>query len=165
LSTAHGSPCYSFLAEGASRHSPVLVVEITPTGSESWCGEFFGGADHLTRLAATPDPDALLVVARGVGYLVPVATPDRYSALPLRPVVETVPSGDADVLLCAGLTKLLALGDGAAVAWVSARLVADGFDEVRVAGDVVVVRGRELASDRQVEITLDLRSGTVVDRR
>lgn len=165
LIDARNSPCHSFVTEGVSRHSPVFTVKITPVEGDAWCGEFFGGNDPLTRLATTPDPEALLAVARGVGYVVPVATPDRYGVVPLRPVIDVVPSVDNDVVLCVGLTKIVALGRGPAVAWASPRLVADGFDEVRIAGEVVVVRGRGLASDSDAEITLELKSGRVVDRR
>lgn len=151
----------AFVTEGVARGAPAVALSVAPAGGDRWQGEFFGRPNAPSYVASTPDPRVVLVVAGGVGYLADVDEPARYDVVTADPIRDVVPAPEAGVLLCVGLTTLTALGPGRAVAWTSPRLVADGFSEVRVGSGVVVVRGRAPMAGSDVELVLDLRSGTL----
>jgi hypothetical protein len=153
---------YEFTAVNVGSAAPTLVLTVSPDGRETWRGEFLGGQDSYCGVASTPDPDVVLVVARGVGYLVPVESPDEYVVVPLRPIVDVVVGAQSRAVLCVGLTSIAAIGERGAIAWQSSRLVADGFDEVRIASTLAVARGRSPNSADQIEVTVDLQSGQVI---
>lgn len=157
-------PDHTFLTEGVSRLAPALEVTVTTAGGREWSGEFFGGRDSLTKLVHGPAPDLLVAVAGGVGYIVPVNSPADYSVIPLRPVTEVRPVLAIGLLICVGLTALSAIGPDGKLRWISPRLVADGFAEVRIAASSIVARGWDAPAHREVEVTLDTRSGEIVAR-
>lgn len=157
-----GAPDVEFSSEGVSHLAPTYALAVKPDGGSEWRGEFFGGRASLNEVVNGPAPDLLIAIAGGVGYVVPVKGPAHYSVAPVRPVTQVVAVPDAHVVICVGLTKLSAIGADGRVAWTSARLVADGFFEVRVSASGLVLRGRDPAAAQDVEMTIDPVTGTVV---
>ena len=119
---------------------------------------------HSPKLAHGPAPDLLIAVAGGVGYIVPVSNPAGYSVIPLRPVTDVQRMPAVGLVICVGLTALAAGGPEGNLRWSSPRLVANGFREVRIATSSIVVRGWDAPAHRNVEVTLDPRSGDVIAR-
>jgi hypothetical protein len=152
----------SFVANGVVTASPAAVLAVTPDTGQSWQGEFFGHRDALCYVAATADPTLMLVVAGGVGYVVDVIDPARYTVLDLRPIRTVLIAAHARLVVCAGTVALTALGGGGKQVWSTARLVADGIEEVRVGSDFVLVRGRGTVGAREIEITVDIYTGKVL---
>jgi hypothetical protein len=154
---------FEFTASGVSLLTPAIDLLVVLDSGRKWRGRFFGGREGLNQLRRSPNPNVLVVVAGGVAYLVPVDAPRNYLVLPIQPVREVFSSPRCSALVIVGFTKLLAVGADGEVMWASPRLVADGFSEVRLGDEVIVVRGREVGSGRDIEITLDLSSGEVLD--
>lgn len=160
--------CYSsrpadvrFVTEGVSELAPGLSLVVT-MGDSSWFGEFFGDTgEECSLVVEGVGPETLFVVSKGVGYLVEADEPATYSVASLRPIHEVLVAREAEVLLLVGQTTLSALGATGEL-WTSNRLVGDGFTEVRVASSVIVVRGYEAFTGRDLELTIDIRSGEVV---
>lgn len=159
-----GPPDVSFVAEGVSRSAPVFAIDVVGTKGRRWRGDVFGGRDPLRRLVNGAAPDVLLVIAGGVGYAVPADTPEAYAVLDLRPVTEVLPAVDAKLVICVGLTKVVAIGPDGSLVWTSSRVAADGISGARIGSHVVVVSGWDAPSHREVETTLDLNSGATIAR-
>jgi hypothetical protein len=161
VGSAHGSAAV-VAADNVSTSAPRVVLAVTNADGVMWEGEFFGGSDPLDLVASTPDQDVFLVVAGGVGYLARPADPRAYTVVPMRPIQEVHSCTTARITLCVGLTKLLAIGLGGEIAWISSALAPDGFSEVRVGSDVAVVRAWRPEVQATAEVTIDLRSGAIV---
>lgn len=161
------SGCFSFVAAGVSELAPAISLNVSPGGgSGSWCGEFFGGHEDVSSVVlgvSLSTGDGVLVVARGVGYLVPVGAPEVFEVVSLRPIRDVVVCASDGVALLVGYTDVVAVGAGGEL-WDSGRLVWDGFTSVRVGSGSVVVTGFDAPSGRDVEITLDLATGDVLSR-
>ncbi len=156
---------HGFRTDGVSALAPRFEVDVTPADGEPWRGAFFGGRDDLDVVVHSPSSNHLVVVAGGVGYVVPVLDPEAYAVVSLRPVREVETSESAGVVVLIGFTSMLAVGATGQVAWSSDRLVSDGFTEVRLTIDSIVVRGYDAPSDSDIETTLSLSSGEILDRR
>jgi hypothetical protein len=157
-------PEVRFEAEGVSRLAPAFEIDLE-TADRAWSGACFGGRDGLNLLINSPNPEVLVAVAGGVAYSVPVRSPEDYEVVPLRPVREAAYAPDLGVVVLVGWTSLVGIGASGKQHWTAERLCSDGFDEVRVTSTTVVVRGFDAPSDREVETTLDLRTGERVSRR
>lgn len=105
----------------------------------------------------------MVVVAGGVAYWVPVDQPERYKVLDLRPVRDAVCSAATKIIVLVGYTSLLGVGPDA-LTWKTGRLVSDGFAEVRLAADSVVVRGFHAPIDEEVRIAVELSTGEILAR-
>jgi len=154
-----GPPDVSFSTDGVSKLAPAFSIDVVCATARRWRGDVFGGTDPLRLLVNGAAPDVLLVVAGGVGYAIPVEEPEAYNVVELRPLTEVLPALNAGLIICVGLTKLLALGPDGSEAWRSPRLGADGLSGVRIGSDFVVATGWDAPSQREIETTLDLKSG------
>jgi hypothetical protein len=152
----------TFVTEGVSRLAPVFSIEVTIDGGRRWRGDVFGGRDPLSLIVNGPSQAVLLAVAGGVGYVVPVESPETYAVLQLRPVMDVLTVPDAHLLVCVGLTKLVAVASDGSVNWTSPQVAADGISSVRTTSSTVVVTGWDAPSHRDVETTLDLESGKII---
>lgn len=156
---------HEFRTEGVSSLAPRFEVDVTPANGQPWRGAFFGGRDELDTVANSPSPDHLIAVAGGVVYAVAVSTPESYDVIPLRPVRSVEASESAGVVVLVGFNSVIAVGGTGRVEWGSDRLVSDGFTEVRLSIDSIVLRGYDAPSDTDVETTLSLSNGELLDRR
>lgn len=106
-----------------------LAVRVVPELGAAWIGTFaFGrfGAAGVTRVLGMPDPEKLCVVARGAGYIVPVATPEIWESIRAIPIIDVrviIPPG---IVVFANNTELLAYGR-CGVIWRTVRLSWDGL--------------------------------------
>lgn len=62
-------------------------------------------------------------------------------------------------------TSVLALGVDLRDAWYARNLVSDGFTSYEVRSGLLVLRGFDAPSDTDVEISVDLATGQLLDRR
>lgn len=160
-----GERSFDFVATGVSELSPVVEVLVTPASGGTWHGRFFGNYEGPNVVVNGPSPDVLVVVAAGVAYVVPVDSPSDYRALPTWPVRSIHCAPLLGLVLLVDFTGVTALGEGGAVRWEAKDLVSDGFTSVRLAASTLVLGGYVAPEGRDVETTLDLATGAVLDRR
>ncbi len=160
-----GERSYDFVAAGVSELSPVVEITVTPVAGSSWHGRFFGNYEGPNVVVSGPSPDVLVVVAAGVGYVVPVGSPSEYHALPMWPVRSIHCAPLLDLVLLADFTDVAALGEGGAVRWEVKDLVSDGFTDILLGASTVAVKGYVAPEGRDVETTIDLATGAVLDRK
>ncbi|QGG96022.1 hypothetical protein [Actinomarinicola tropica] len=148
-----------FQTKGIYRLAPSMILDVYPRSAAAWRGEFFGGLQPLTVVSSTPSPDHFLAVAGGIAYLVRAQSPGDFAVLP-GGVERLGWSETAHALVLADVTEVSVIDETGGIRWKSDRLVADGFDEVRVTHDSVVVRGYGLGTGREVEVELALADGS-----
>lgn len=114
-----------------------------------------------TGLWSTPEPERICAVSGGYAYLIDTTTPDRFTMLPYRPVLEVRVVVAEALLLFVGHHSVLAWGpDGQA--WESAKLSDEGVHLAGIDDGVLRGKGWEMMSDREKPFALDLRTGTLL---
>jgi hypothetical protein len=123
------------------------------------CALGFRDAAAPTGLWSTPKPEEICAVAGGYAYLIDTTSPEIFTMIPYRPVLEIRPVVQMDLLLFVGHHSILAWGrDGKA--WESAKLSDEGITIAGVAGGVLRGTVWEMKSNRESAFDLDLRNGT-----
>jgi hypothetical protein len=90
--------------------------------------------------------------------LIDTNSPERFTMIPYRPVLEVRAVVEAGLLLFAGSRSILAWGrDG--VAWESERLSDEGVTISGVENGLLRGAGWELRTDRETPFALDVRTG------
>lgn len=145
-----------------SGHSEGLVVRFYPRSGEPWVGNFkpWASGTYLWHgVAKHPDGQHLIVVARGMGYLVDPEIPEsaKYADTNIHHVIS-LPELDA-VLIGDGMSFTAIRGDG--VWWESKRI---SWDEIRISKIVANTLYGEASDptavgDEWIPFTLDLQSG------
>lgn len=158
------SLAYDLMSPGASELAPAYEIEVQAERSNPWCASVFGGLNGLSRAVTVANPDALLCVAGGISYFVPVDRPRDYAVLPIRAVRDTLCDATTRRVVMIAYTSVLALGVAIGDSWHVRDLVSDGFSSYHATSGHLVVRGFDAPSDADVEITLDLTTGEVLDR-
>ena len=154
------------LARGALR----LLVHPTPSDDSPSGGAFLatcalGFTDPAvpTGVFACPNPRELCAVAGGYAYVIDTGAPGRSAHIPLQPVAEVLVLVAQRLLLFVGFHAIAAWGtDG--MAWQTARLSWEGIRIVGLhtdANGAVLLDGCgwNLATDREVAFSVDLRTG------
>lgn len=159
-----GLRAVEFRANPGLGPAPRIEIVVVPVSAgQAWLGHFYGHRDGVDLLARSPDPDHLLAVAGGVAYWVPIAGPEGFKVVPFEPVRSVHCSSSNGLLILEGHTKLMTLERNGSSVWQSARLVSDGFSEVRVATSAIIVRGYWAPEDREIELRLDVLTGATLD--
>ncbi len=140
-----------------------LELLIRPDASDTQpflatCALGFRDPAAPSGLWSTPEQEKLCAVAGGYAYLIDTSSPEFFTMIPYRPVLEIRPLVQEGLLLFVGHHSILAWGrDGEA--WESEKLSDEG---VTIAGeDGGVLRGTawDMKTDREKPFTLDLQSG------
>lgn len=144
---------------------PGLSLLIHPAEGDPWLGDFVGRGTGLWEWARTADPNHLIVVAGAVNYWVNACEPSRVHVFEDFFVRSIHPALGHGLLLLVGYSDIRALDGTGRSVWQAESLASDGFSEVRVALDVVVLRGYQAAAGTELETTLSLDDGRVVPQR
>lgn len=142
-----------------------VSLQVTPKGAASWIGLFAGepSGSYRTGVYTTADPCSLLVVCNGTGYVVDVRNPEQYQVLPISPVLEVLCATNAELLIMANYTDLLAWGRGG-LQWRTDRVSYDGIRNLNLSVDVI--RGLAWSPvDGDFPFALDLLSGSLQTSR
>jgi hypothetical protein len=143
------------LARGA------LLVMVRPvSGGEflATCARGFADPNMPNAVFACPNEREMCAVAGGYAYVVDTAAPESCVQIPLRPVVEVRELLEQRLLVFVGFHSIVAWGsDG--LAWETARLSWEGVRLADVDGHQLRGFGWDLQTDREVEFTVDLRTG------
>jgi hypothetical protein len=146
----HSAPPFPSLGTPKSAPDPFLAT----------CALGFSDPLAPSGVWNCPNPDQLCAVAGGYAYLIDTTNPSHFELLPYRPVLAIHAALEANLLLFAGHRSILAYGPQGR-AWESPRLSDEGLTIHSVKATTVSGTGWQLATDREVAFTLDLRSGTL----
>ena len=117
-----------------------------------------------TGLWSTPEPEKICAVAGGYAYLIDTVTPDGFTMIPYRPVLEVRAVVAEGLLLFVGHHSILAWGPNGQ-AWESAKLSDEGVTIAGIDGCVLCGKGWEMMSDSEKPFALDLRTGLLLPSR
>jgi hypothetical protein len=143
------------LARGA------LLVKVHPADGGTFlatCALGFSDASMPTGIYPCPNPRELCAVAGGYAYVIDTAAPERSTHIPLKPVAEVLPLPAHSLLIFAGFHTLLAWGVQG-LAWQTARLSWEGLRIEGIEGDTMRGFGWNMAANKDVEFSVDLRTG------
>jgi hypothetical protein len=148
------------MARGALR---VMVHPASPgnSGGGSFlatCALGFADPRMPTGIFACPNPREMCAVAGGYAYVIDTSAPERSAQIPLKPVVEVVSLVEQGLLVFVGFHAMAAWGREG-LAWQTARLSWEGIRVAGVEGDVLRGVGWNLMTDREIEFSVDLRTG------
>ncbi len=111
-----------------------------------------------TGLWSAPNPEEICAVSGGYAYIIDTGTPERFTMIPYRPVLEVRAAVDDGLLLFVGHRSILAWGrDGQA--WESERLSDEGVSITEIADAILRGAGWEMIRDKETAFALDLRTG------
>jgi hypothetical protein len=111
-----------------------------------------------TGFWSTPKPEDICAVSGGYAYIIDTTSPERFSMIPYRPVLEVRPVPDAKLLLFVGHHSVLAWG-GDGEAWQSAKLSDEGVSITAITNGELRGLGWDMMSDKETPFGLDLRTG------
>jgi hypothetical protein len=141
----------------------VLVRPSPPSASApppflATCALGFADPSAPTGLWSCPDPAWLCAVAGGYAYLINSGQPGQWKQVEYRPVLSVRSLAEQRLLLFAGHHSLTAWSSEGK-AWQSSRLSWEGVQIIEVNGWTLTGSGWDLMTDRDVEFSLDLRTG------
>lgn len=145
---------------GIALHTTVqyVVFEVKPEGGEHWIGKFWGGAEGLDGVFATPNADALCVVVRGQGYWVPVHEPTAFDDVRSIPIKRVLPIHNPAVLIFVNYTRLSAYGPQGFM-WITEDLSWDGLEILDVTADTVRGTAWDSPAGRDTPFSVDIATG------
>ncbi len=111
-----------------------------------------------TGLWSTPKPEEICVVSGGYAYLIDTATPEQFTMIPYRPVLQVLPAVEAGLLLFISHHSILAWGRSGQ-AWESEKLSDEGVTITGIQGGVLCGVGWEMRADKETAFALDLSTG------
>jgi hypothetical protein len=157
-------PCafvYPQAAEEVERGA--LEILIRPDGNATQpflatCALGFRDSSVPTGIWSCPKPEEICAVSGGYAYLINTTAPERFTMLPLRPVMQVWPAPGSELLLFAGHHSILAWGREG-LAWQSGKLSDEGVTITAVEGETLRGTGWQMMTDRETSFLLDLKTG------
>jgi hypothetical protein len=147
--------------EEVERGALELLVRPDTAGAQPFlatCALGFRDPAAPTGLWSTPKPEELCAVAGGYAYLIDSTTPEQFTMIPYRPVLEVRALPEAGLLLFVGHRSILAWG-AHGQAWETAKLSDEGVTIIDCDRGVLRGTGWEMMSDREIAFCLDLLTG------
>jgi hypothetical protein len=139
-----------------------LLVMVHPAGGGgaflATCALGFSDPAMPTGIYACPNAREMCAVAGGYAYIVDTSAPERATQIALKPVAEVLVLVEHGLLVFVGFHAMVAWG-AEGMAWQTARLSWEGIRVSGVEGGELRGFGWEMASDREVEFAVDLRTG------
>ncbi len=138
-----------------------LEVLVRPEGAEPFlatCALGFRDPAAPSGLWSAPRAEEICAVAGGYAYLIDTQTPEQFTMIPYRPVLEVRPLLTESLLLFVGHRSVLAWGRGDR-AWESEKLSDEGVTITGVEDGLLRGTGWDMRTDKEVPFALDLRSG------
>ena len=143
------------LARGALQ----LLVKPAAGGSFlATCALGFRDPSLPSGLWSCPQPDDLLAIAGGYGYLVRTSAPETAAHLHPRPITAVLPAPEAGLLLLSGFHAVTAIG-AEGVRWQTARLSWEGITLGDIREGQLHGTGWHMLTDRERPFTVDLATG------
>jgi len=161
---------YPALVEEVERGALEVLIRRTDATDPflATCALGFRDPAAPTGIWSMPDPDWLCAISGGYAYIIDTAHPERFTHLRYRPVLNVYtyspgnPSENVDdLLLFVGHHSILAWGRNGE-AWESDRLSWEGITVDQIADNTLQGSGWDLATDKDLPFTLDLRTGKII---
>jgi len=112
-------------------------------------------------LWSCPKPEEICAVSGGYAYFIDTTAPERFTMVPLRPVLEVHPLVEEKLLLFVGHHGILAWSRQGE-AWQSEKLSDEGITLNAVASGVLHGLGWEMRTDKETPFALELRTGRLL---
>jgi hypothetical protein len=122
------------------------------------CALGFRDPSVPTGLWSCPKQEDICAVSGGYAYLIDTTAPERFTMLPLRPVMQVWPAPEAGLLLFAGHHSILAWGSEG-LAWQSGKLSDEGVKITSVEDGILRGTGWQMMTDQETEFSLDVKTG------
>jgi hypothetical protein len=149
--------------EEVERGALEVLIRPGPAGAQPFlatCALGFRDPAAPTGLWSTPKPEEICAIAGGYAYIIDTTTPERFTMISYRPVLQILPVVAEGLLLFAGHHTILAWGrEGQA--WESAKLSDEGVTILGVEAGVLHGTGWQMQTDKETPFALDVRSGTL----
>ncbi len=146
--------------EDALARGALLLMVRPETGGTflATCALGFTSKSMPTGVFSCPNPAELCAVAGGYAYLVNTALPELCTHIGLKPVVSVLESEAQRLLIFIGFHSVVAWGaDG--LAWETKKLSWEGLRITALTDESLTGFGWDLMTDRELEFTVDLRTG------
>lgn len=143
-----------------------MEVLVRPGGSDAepflaTCALGFRDPAVPTGIWSAPNPQEICAVSGGYAYIIDTVTPERFSMVPYRPVLQVRAVAEHGLLLFVEHRAILAWGaDGEA--WQSPKLSDEGVTITGIEGAVLHGTGWHMMADKETPFALDLRSGSLL---
>lgn len=162
---------YPQQVEEVERGALEVLVRPGPSGaprldSETWdstpflatCALGFRDPAVPTGIWSAPNPNELCAVSGGYAYLIDTHSPERFTFIAYRPVLQIIPALAQELLLFVGHRSILAWGcEGQA--WESGKLSDEGVTITAVDDGTLHGRGWNMMTDKEIPFMLDLKGG------
>jgi hypothetical protein len=154
---------YTYPQSAEEVERSALEVLIRPAGEGiqpflATCALGFRDPSVPSGLWSVPNPKEVCAISGGYAYLIDTTAPERFSMLPLRPVMQVWPTPEADLILFAGHHSILAW-DKNGLAWQSSKLSDEGVTIASVEDGILRGTGWQMMTDRETGFTLDVKTG------
>ena len=151
--------------DAMARGALLLLVHPAAGGTFlATCALGFTDPKMPTGIFACPNPRELCAIAGGYAYIFDTTSPERSTHISLKPVTEVLTLAEHALLIFIGFHAIVAWGREG-LAWQTARLSSEGN---RITGVQTHPNGTaalhgfgwNLITDKEVEFSIDLRTGT-----
>jgi hypothetical protein len=154
-------PCYYYPGASKEGGRDGIIAEVRPDAGQPWLGSFAFGRvtpKGVSGMFATPDPQALCVVARGAGYWVRVSDPEVWEPIAADPITDVRPVAAQGILVFADYTRLVAYGE-AGLRWRTKRLTWDDLKITEVQDEFITGEGWDAPANSSVSFRVSLATG------
>jgi hypothetical protein len=143
-----------------------LEVLVTPAAGQgapflATCALGFRDPVVPTGIWSTPNPLEICCVSGGYAYLIDTTSPEHFTMLPYRPVLQVHVATIPGLLLFISNRAILAWGTNGE-AWQSPKLSDEGVTVTGIAGNMLQGLGWNMMTDRETPFTVDLQSGILI---
>jgi hypothetical protein len=152
---------YPLQAEEVERGALEVLVRPDTSDAQPFlatCALGFRDPAVPTGLWSTPNPEEICAVSGGYAYLIDTQSPERFTMIPYRPVLEIRPVLAQDLLLFVGHHSILAWGPNGQ-AWQSERLSSEGVTLTSIEGQTLTGQGWDMITDKEIPFTLNMHTG------
>ena len=150
-------------AEEVERGALEVLIRPAAEGAQPFlatCALGFRDRAVPTGVWAAPNPDEICAVSGGYAYIIDTMSPEQFTMLPFRPVLQVQALPAEGLLLFVGHHAILAWGENGE-AWRSEKLSDEGVAITSVESGVLRGLGWRLMTDREEPFALDIRTGLV----
>jgi hypothetical protein len=148
-------------AEEVERGALEVLVRPAAASAQAFlatCALGFRDPAVPTGLWSAPKPEEICAVSGGYAYLIDTTTPERFTMIEYRPVLEVRTVVEADLILFVGHHSILAWGCKGQ-AWRSEKLSDEGVTIRAIEGAVLRGLGWDMMTDKETPFALDLKTG------
>lgn len=155
---------FVYPAEAEEVERGALEVMVRPADGEPFlatCALGFRDPAAPTGIWTAPNPDELCAVSGGYAYVIDASSPERFTMIEYRPVLQVLPVPTENLLLFVGHHAILAWG-AQGEAWRTAKLSDEGVTVTGIEGGVLRGLGWKMLTDKETPFALDVRTGLLI---